>query len=231
MSQYRILIIEDDLDIQKLLAEFLDANNYSVDCANDGLDGIKLFREVGGYDLVLLDVMMPNLDGYATCRMIRNTSKVPVIFMSALAAEQDQLKGYELGCDAYITKPFSFNLLLKKIGVILNRTSKNAQDNIIIFDRISLDLDTYSVDVDGEMVELTLKEFNILKTLIEKYPQIITRESLLDHVWGYDYFGHTRIVDAHIKNIRKKLKIKYIKTVKGIGYTLEKPTKKSNLCK
>lgn len=222
MHQHRILIIDDDLSIQDLLAEFFTANDYSVDCANNGVEGIKLFRDNLGYDLILLDIMIPNLDGYTTCKMIRNTSKVPIIFMSALNAENDQLKGYELGCDDYITKPFSFNLLVKKVEAVLKRTSETSPTNSIVFDKMHLDLDTYSISIDGNTVELTLKEFNILKTLIEKYPQIITRESLLDQIWGYDYYGDTRIVDAHIKNIRKKLKIPYIRTVKGIGYTLEK---------
>ena len=222
MQQYNILIIEDDKSIQELLAEFLSANDYLVDAANNGLDGMKLFKEKGGYDLILLDVMMPNLDGFTACKMIRKTSSVPIIFISALDDERDQLKGYELGCDDYITKPFSFNLLIKKVEAILKRTSEYTPSNKIVFEKMLLDLDTYSIKIDDSSVELTLKEFNILKTLIEKYPQVITRESLLDQIWGYDYYGDTRIVDAHIKNLRKKMKIPYIRTVKGIGYTLEK---------
>jgi len=222
MQQYNILIIEDDKSIQELLAEFLSANDYLVDAANNGLEGMKLFKEKGGYDLILLDVMMPNLDGFTACKMIRKTSSVPIIFISALDDERDQLKGYELGCDDYITKPFSFNLLIKKVEAILKRTSEYTQSNKIVFEKMLLDLDTYSIKIEDSTVELTLKEFNILKTLIEKYPQVITRESLLDQIWGYDYYGDTRIVDAHIKNLRKKLKIPYIRTVKGIGYTLEK---------
>src|SRR3712207_1152596 len=222
MQQYNILIIEDDKSIQELLAEFLSANDYFVDSANNGLDGMKLFKEKGGYDLILLDVMMPNLDGFTACKMIRKTSSVPIIFISALDDERDQLKGYELGCDDYITKPFSFNLLIKKVEAILKRTSEYTQSNKIVFEKMLLDLDTYSIKIEDSTVELTLKEFNILKTLIEKYPQVITRESLLDQIWGYDYYGDTRIVDAHIKNLRKKMKIPYIRTVKGIGYTLEK---------
>ena len=125
-------------------------------------------------------------------------------------------------CDDYITKPFSFNLLIKRVEAILRRSNKTINDKFIVFEKLKLDLNTYIAEIDGEPIELTLKEFNILKALIEKYPQVITREGLLDSIWGYDYYGDTRIVDAHIKNIRKKISLPYIKTVKGIGYTLEK---------
>src|SRR3712207_2539412 len=135
IQQYNILIIEDDKSIQELLAEFLSANDYLVDAANNGLDGMKLFKEKGGYDLILLDVMMPNLDGFTACKMIRKTSSVPIIFISALDDERDQLKGYELGCDDYITKPFSFNLLIKKVEAILKRTSEYTQSNKIVFEK------------------------------------------------------------------------------------------------
>ena len=166
--------------------------------------------------------MMPNLDGFTTCKMIRNSSNIPIIFLTALTDEADQMKGFELGCDDYITKPFSFNLLVKRVEAILKRTTKADNKDTLVFKDMTLGLNTYTVDIDGESIELTLKEFNILKELIEKYPQVITRENLLDSIWGYDFYGDTRIVDAHIKNIRKKIKLPYIKTVKGIGYTLEK---------
>ncbi|WP_042273799.1 response regulator transcription factor [[Clostridium] dakarense] len=216
-----ILVVEDDSSIQELIVEFLSSEGYSVDYANDGLEGIQKFKQ-GNYDLVILDVMMPNLDGYSVCKMIRKSSNVPIIFLTALNDETNQVKGFELECDDYITKPFSFNLLIKRVEAILRRSSKPVNDNFIVFEDLKLDLNTYSANIDGESIELTLKEFNILKTLIEKYPQVITRENLLDSIWGYDYYGDTRIVDAHIKNIRKKISLPYIKTVKGIGYTLEK---------
>ena len=130
--------------------------------------------------------------------------------------------GFESGADDYITKPFSFNLLIKRVEAVLRRSTKSNSEELLQFEDLNLNLNTYTVEVDGETIELTLKEFNILKTLIEKYPQVITRENLLDSIWGYDYYGDTRIVDAHIKNLRKKIKLQYIKTVKGIGYTLEK---------
>ncbi len=216
-----ILVIEDDASIQELIVEFLTAEGYEVDYANDGLEGIQKFKK-GNYNLIILDIMMPNLDGYGVCKMIRQTSSVPIIFLTALNQETDQLKGFELECDDYITKPFSFNLLVKRVEAVLRRSSKIMNDKFLVFEKLKLDLNTYEAEVDGNAVELTLKEFNILKDLIEKYPQVITREGLLDSIWGYDYYGDTRIVDAHIKNIRKKISIPYIKTVKGIGYTLEK---------
>lgn len=216
-----ILVVEDDSSIQELIVEFLSSEGYSVDYANDGLEGIQKFKQ-GNYDLVILDVMMPNLDGYSVCKMIRKSSNVPIIFLTALNDETDQVKGFELECDDYITKPFSFNLLIKRVEAILRRSSKSINDNFIVFEDLKLDLNTYSANIEEDSIELTLKEFNILKMLIEKYPQVITRENLLDSIWGYDYYGDTRIVDAHIKNIRKKISLPYIKTVKGIGYTLEK---------
>jgi len=216
-----LLVIADDDSIQELIVEFLTAEGYEVDYANDGLEGIQKFKK-GNYNLIILDIMMPNLDGYGVCKMIRQTSSVPIIFLTALNQETDQLKGFELECDDYITKPFSFNLLVKRVEAVLRRSSKIMNNKFLVFEKLKLDLNTYEAEVDGNGVELTLKEFNILKDLIEKYPQVITREGLLDSIWGYDYYGDTRIVDAHIKNIRKKISIPYIKTVKGIGYTLEK---------
>jgi len=216
-----ILVIEDDSSIQELIVEFLSSEGYNVESANDGLEGIQKFKQ-GNYDLIILDIMMPNLDGYGVCKMIRNTSNVPIIFLTALNAEENQVKGFDMECDDYITKPFSFNLLIKRVQAVLRRSTKSINDDFISFEDLKLNLNTYTVEVDNETIELTLKEFNILKTLIEKYPQVITREGLLDDIWGYDYYGDTRIVDAHIKNLRKKIGVSYIKTVKGIGYTLEK---------
>ena len=216
-----ILVMEDDVNIQELIVEFLKAEGYDVDYASDGLEGIQLFKKKE-YDLVLLDIMMPNLDGYSVCKMIRQTSNVPIIFLTALNEESNQLKGFELECDDYITKPFSFNLLIQRVKAVLRRGRINISSDLLIFEKLKLDLNTYSVQIDDQNIELTLKEFNILKMLIEKYPQDVTREKLLDSIWGYDYYGDTRIGDAHIKNLRKKRILPYIKTVKGIGYTLEK---------
>ncbi|MCH1966862.1 response regulator transcription factor [Paraclostridium sordellii] len=221
MKNKNILVIEDDSNIQELIVEFLSAEGYNVKSANDGIEGIQTFKKEE-FDLVILDVMMPNLDGYGVCKMIRQSSNIPIIFLTALDQESDQIKGFDLMCDDYITKPFSFTLLMKRVEAVLRRTCNDSESNILTFEKLTLDLDTYQAYLDGNTIELTLKEFNILKTLIENYPQVITRENLLDNVWGYDYYGDTRVVDAHIKNIRKKIELPYIKTVKGIGYSVDK---------
>lgn len=216
----RILVIEDDLSIQELIVEFLSSEGYTVDYANDGIEGISKFKE-HKYDLIILDVMMPNLDGYSACKMIRSKSNIPIIFLTALSEEENEIKGFDLKCDDYITKPFSFNILIKRVNAVLKRSLLKT-DNSLSFGLLNLNLDTYKIKINEKEIDLTLTEFNILKHLIENYPRITTRETLLNKVWGYDYYGDVRIVDAHIKNIRKKLKVPCIKTMKGIGYTLEK---------
>lgn len=220
MNRYSVLVIEDDKSTQELIEEALKTRDFYVDSVSDGLEGIQKFKE-RKYDFVLLNIAMPNLDGFTICKMIRKMSDVPIVFVSENGDETMQIKGYDCGCDDYIVKPFSFNVLIKKIDAILKRTSTSGDSDTLEFGDMVLGLRTYSVYISGESVELTLKEFNILKMLIEKYPQVITRENLLDSIWGYDFYGDTRIIDAHIKNIRKKIKNSYIKTVKGIGYTLE----------
>lgn len=220
MEKY-ILVVEDDYKSQQLLQQFLTSNGYKVDCANDGLEGIQMYKD-RNYNLILLDIVMPNLDGFSMCKMIRKESDVPIIFVTALSSESDQIKGFDLLCDDYIIKPFSYNLLIKRIEAVLRRSKEDKAGVYLTFEKIKLNLKTYSAEIDGKIIDLTLKEFNILKSLIENYPQVVTREKLLDSIWGYDYFGDTRIVDAHIKNIRKKIILPYIKTVKGIGYTLQK---------
>lgn len=220
MEKY-ILVVEDDYKSQQLLQQFLTSNGYKVDCANDGLEGIQMYKD-RNYNLILLDIVMPNLDGFSMCKMIRKESDVPIIFVTALSSESDQIKGFDLLCDDYIVKPFSYNLLIKRIEAVLRRSKEDKAGVYLTFEKIKLNLKTYSTEIDGKIIDLTLKEFNILKSLIENYPQVVTREKLLDSIWGYDYFGDTRIVDAHIKNIRKKIILPYIKTVKGIGYTLQK---------
>lgn len=221
----KILVVEDDLQIQELIKEFLKAQNYLVDTADDGVLGYEKVKN-NEYDLIIMDVMMPNMDGYSLCKMIRAISKTPIIFLTALSEEQDEIKGFELECDDFITKPFSFNILIKRVNAVLRRSetlsSDNEDSNELIFETLKLDKDSYKVYVDGEECEFTLKEFNILKNLIEFYPRVITREQLMDKVWGYEYYGEMRVIDAHIKNIRKKISKNYIKTVKGVGYVLEK---------
>lgn len=219
----KILVAEDDLKIQELIVEFLSSQNYEVHSSNDGLNGYEKFKD-GNYDLVILDVMMPKLDGYAICKMIRNIDKdVPIIFLTALGSEEDEIKGFELEADDYIIKPFSFNVLIKRVEAALKRKKViRGASNRLDFEKLSLDLSRYKAYTSGNEIELTLKEFNILKLLINNYPGVVSRELLIEKVWGYDYYGDTRVIDTHVKNIRKKLGASYIRTVKGIGYVLEK---------
>lgn len=220
---YKILVVEDDNQIQELIVEFLSSQDYDVDVANDGVEGYEKFKE-NKYDLVILDVMMPRLDGHALCKMIRNLDKeVSIIFLTALGDEESEIKGFDLKSDDYISKPFSFNILIKRVEAVLRRKQKEEkEDTILEFEGLKLDLQTFKSYIDNEEIELTLKEFNILKLMINSYPTVVSREKLIEKIWGYEYFGDTRVIDAHMKNIRKKIKKDYIKTIKGVGYVLEK---------
>lgn len=219
----KILVVEDDNQIQELIVEFLSSQDYVVDTANDGVEGYEKFKE-GEYDLVILDVMMPRLDGHSLCKMIRSIDKeVSIIFLTALGDEENEIKGFDLDADDYISKPFSFNILIKRVEAVLRRKNKEkSEDEVLKFEGLKLDLQTFKSYIDGEEIELTLKEFNILKLMISSYPTVVSREKLIEKIWGYDYFGDTRVIDAHMKNIRKKIKKDYIKTIKGVGYVLEK---------
>ena len=217
---YKILVVEDDKDIQELVCEFLKIQNYEVDAANDGAEGIAVFQ-TKKYDLVILDVMMPKLNGYQVCQMIRAKSQVPILMLTALGEEEDHIKGFDLGVDDFVTKPFSFNILIKRVEALLRRTYGKEDANIQKFKEVVADSERYIVTIDGKPVELTTKEFEILFVLMENHGKVLTREILLDKAWGYDYFGNERVVDAHIKNLRKKLDIPYVKTIKGVGYKFD----------
>ena len=219
----KILVVEDDNQIQELIVEFLSSQDYVVDTANDGVEGYEKFKE-GEYDLVILDVMMPRLDGHSLCKMIRSIDKeVSIIFLTALGDEENEINGFYLNADDYISKPFSFNILIKRVEAVLRRKNNGkVEEKVLKFEGLKLDLQTFKSYIDGEEIELTLKEFNILKLMISSYPTVVSREKLIEKIWGYDYFGDTRVIDAHMKNIRKKIKKDYIKTIKGVGYVLEK---------
>ena len=218
---YKILVVEDDIDIQELIKEFLVSQEYEVDVASDGMEGMSMYN-ANEYNLVILDVMLPNIDGYSLCKMIRGKSDVPIIMLTALEDEKDEVKGFELGVDDYITKPFSFNILIKRVEAVLRRYNKVDNLNILKFEEIYMDVDSYKVYVDEDEVELTTKEFEILKMLLENRGKVLSREIMLDKLWGYEYYGDARVIDTHIKNIRQKMGIQYIKTVKGIGYKIDK---------
>lgn len=215
-----ILVIEDDPFIQELIREYLKAQGYKVETANDGAEGYQKFKN-GNFNLVLLDIMLPNLDGYSVCTMIRQQGKTPIIILTALSEEKDQLHAFDLEADDYLAKPFSFNVLVKRVEAVLRRANPAQRSNDLEYDRLRLDCESYKVYLDDVIIEMTLKEFTILAYLIENAGRTVTREMILDRVWGYDFFGDSRLVDAHIKNIRKKIGVPYIQTTKGVGYLIE----------
>jgi two-component system, OmpR family, response regulator VanR len=217
----KVLVVEDQTDIQEIIKAFLQDAGYTVETAGDGLEGIEKFNS-GDYGLVLLDVLLPKIDGFAVCEFIRKDSSVPIIILTALDDEQQQLKGFELMADDYITKPFSLDILLKRVQAVLRRSETgNVNGKIITYKNIKLDKNAFKAETAGRPVELTIKEFELLELLIENKGHVLTRDTILDRVWGYDYFGDTRVVDTHIKNLRHKLDVDYIKTVRKVGYTLE----------
>ncbi|WP_175400650.1 response regulator transcription factor [Paenibacillus sp. KS1] len=220
MMNYQILVIEDDQEIRELIKQFLMTQHYSVEVASDGIEGMKQFNKQS-FDLILLDVMMPNLNGFEVAKMIRGESNVPIILLTALEEEQDQLKGFDLGIDDYITKPFSFHVLIRRVEAVLRRSKDQGTNNGLVFKEIQVDCDAYKVYVNEIEIPLTTKEFEIVQLLVQNEKKVLTRESIVEKVWGFDYYGETRVIDTHIKNIRKKLDIPYIKTVKGIGYKID----------
>ena len=219
----KILIVEDEEDIQKLLKFFLEDNDYQTMIASDGIEAIDTFHRFQP-DMILLDIMIPKIDGYAVCELIRKESKIPIIMITALSDETNQLKGFDLLIDDYVTKPFSMPILLRKIQAIFRRIDNdlNTKQELIQYKDIVLNMNEYTVSINKELIDFTRKEFEILKELLAHPGYVQTREMLLDKVWQYEYYDSDRVVDNHIKNIRKKLGKDYIKTVKGIGYKVEK---------
>ena len=217
----RILVIEDEASIQNILRIFLEDAGYQVTLADDGMDGIAAFHK-DSFDLVLLDIMMPRLDGYSVCEMIRNESSTPVILLTALDDEDNQMKGFNLLADDYITKPFSMPLVLKRIEAVLRRARSGEKSSVLVYQNVQLDTENYKVFVEGKEVTLTAREFDILRLLMENQGRVFTREQLLDIIWNYDYLGDDKIINTHIKNIRKKLGVDCIETIRGVGYRIDK---------
>lgn len=217
-----ILIIEDEKAIQNILKAFLENAGYHVAVADDGMDGVTKFHK-GNFDLVLLDIMMPKLDGYTVCEMIRRESNIPIILLTALDDEGSQMKGFELLADDYITKPFSMPLVLKRIEAVLRRSIDNTSHSAVLTHRdIQINTENYKVFVSGNEIELTAREFDILKLFLENKGRVFTRQQIMDMIWNYDYFGDDKIINTHIKNIRKKLGVDCIETVRGVGYRIDK---------
>ena len=219
----RILVVEDETEIQSILKAFLEEAGYTVDTACDGVEAIASFHS-GSHDLILLDIMLPKISGFALCEMIRRESDVPIVMLTALDGEEHQIKGFDLRADDYIPKPFSMPVLLRKISAVLRRAQGAAYVNRLAYRRLILDLDGCKVSVDGKPVELTHREFEVLHELLCNQGRVLTRQNLLNRLWSYDYYGDERIVDTHVKNIRKKLAVDYIETVRGVGYRIDKET-------
>ena len=223
MDDQVILIVDDEPRIRKLIKDFLVKESYKTLEAQDGEEAIEIYEEnEKKISLILLDVMMPKSDGWSVLRQIRQTSNVPVIMLTARGEEQDGLFGFELGVDEYVSKPFSTKLLVARIKAILNRVQPKEKQTKS-YDGIVIDVDGRTVSVDGKNVDLSLREYELLKYLLENENVALSREKILNNVWNYDYYGDSRTIDSHIKKIRHKLgkKGKYIETIRGVGYKFE----------
>lgn len=222
----KILVVEDEKDIQNIIKAFLENAEYKVETADDGFEAINLIQK-NNYDLILLDIMLPKIDGFTVCEMIRKNSNIPIIILTALTDEESQLKGFDKLADDYITKPFSMPIVLKHIEAIFRRTDNNNEtSNILKYKNMILNTENYEVYVDNQKVSLTYREFEILKIFLENQGKVFSRDNILNSIWNYDYFGDDKIVNTHIKNIRKKLGYDYIETVRGVGYKIDKEDKK-----
>ena len=216
----QILVVEDNEDYQELLVNFLSNSGFTVTTANDGLQAFDCMEE-REFDLIILDIMLPKIDGFTFCELIRKKSDIPIIMLTAKFSEEDQLRGYSLKVDEYVSKTISMPLLVSKVEAILRRSGKISENEIVSFNGIILDINTHTVKINGSDVEFTLKEFDILYELMKAGGGVVTRKSLLSKLWDYEYYEDTRIVDTHIKNIRRKLGANdCIETVRGIGYKL-----------
>lgn len=218
-----ILIVDDESRMRKLIKDFLAVKGFSMLEAEDGEKALQVYEENSQkIDLVLLDVMMPKLDGWSVLRQIRQTSKVPIIMLTARGEEQDELFGFELGVDEYISKPFSPKILVARVEAILKRTQGDTKE-VKDYGGIEIDKEGRTVTVDGKVLELSLREYELLVYLVENENIALSRDKILNNVWNYDYYGDSRTIDSHIKKIRHKLgkRGKYIKTMRGVGYKFE----------
>ena len=223
MKNVTVLVVDDESRMRKLIKDFLVQKEFSVLEAEDGEKALEVYHEnKKDIGLILLDVMMPKLDGWSVLRQIRQESKVPIIMLTARGEEQDELFGFELGADEYISKPFSPKILVARVEAILNRTRGNLNE-VKDYGGIEIDIDGRTVKVDGKEVEMSLREYELLKYLVDNQGIALSRDKILNNVWNYDYYGDSRTIDSHIKKIRHKLgkKGKYIETMRGVGYKFE----------
>ena len=218
----KLLLAEDERELSDALTVILTHSNYLVDAVYTGTDALD-YLQVEHYDGVILDVMMPGMDGFEVCRKVREKSQVPIIMLTALSDEENQLRGFEQQIDDYIPKPFSPKILLCKIAAILRRrTAENQNPSLLTYKELSMDVDGFHVYQRGNEVVLTSKEFALLEIMLENQGKVFTRQMLLDRLWAEDLEVEDRIIDSHIKNIRKKLNADYIKTIRGVGYRIDK---------
>ena len=223
MEKLKILVVDDESRMRKLVKDFLVKQNYEVLEAGDGNEALDIFFGDQDIALIILDVMMPKMDGWQVCREVRNYSKVPIIMLTARTDERDELQGFQLGVDEYIAKPFSPKILVARVEAILRRTNQVTEDTVLSYGGIVIDQAAHVVMIDGKNIDLSFKEFELLTYFMENKGIALSREKILNSVWNYDYFGDARTIDTHVKKLRSKLGEKgdLIKTVWGMGYKLE----------
>lgn len=223
MNDLKVLVVDDESRMRKLVRDFLVKDGYSVVEAADGEEAVDIFMSDKDISLIILDVMMPKLDGYGVAEEVRKLSDVPIIMLTAKSDEKDELRGFDLGIDEYITKPFSPRILVARVEAVLRRTLADAEANVIDVDGIEMDIAAHQVKVDGEPIELSYKEFELLNYFLQNRGVALSREKILNNVWNYDYFGDARTIDTHVKKLRSKLGAKgdLIKTIWGMGYKFE----------
>ena len=223
MDDLKVLVVDDESRMRKLVKDFLIKNNYIVIEAADGEQAVDIFMSTKDISLIILDVMMPKLDGYGVAEEIRRVSDVPIIMLTAKSDEKDELKGFELGIDEYITKPFSPKILVARVGAVLRRSENSEKEEMLVANGIEMNISAHQVKVDGVPVDLSYKEFELLNYFMVNKGVALSREKILNNVWNYDYFGDARTIDTHVKKLRSKLgsKGEYIKTIWGMGYKFE----------
>ena len=223
MDKTKILVVDDESRMRKLVKDFLGREGYLVREAGDGMEALEIFYEEKDIALIILDVMMPRMDGWQTCREIRQSSQVPIIMLTARSEEHDELQGFELGVDEYISKPFSPKILVARVEAILRRSHAIGTGDVIDAGGIIIDKAAHQVKIDDTEIDLSFKEFELLAYFVENQGIALSREKILNNVWNYDYFGDARTIDTHVKKLRSKLgdKGNYIKTIWGMGYKFE----------
>ena len=223
MDKIKILVVDDESRMRKLVKDFLEREGFEVLEAGDGMEAMEIFYEEKEIALIILDVMMPKMDGWQVCREVRQSSKVPIIMLTARSEERDELQGFDLGIDKYISKPFSQKILVARVEAVLRRTHGIDASSVMDAGGIEIDKSAHMVKIDGKEIDLSFKEFELLTYFVENQGIALSREKILNNVWNYDYFGDARTIDTHVKKLRNKLgdKGNYIKTIWGMGYKFE----------